>query len=56
MFTNFVVCILSHRLTSIHFRINTGPVLETVVDLVGRHVLDSQQNALVTLTREAIAR
>jgi hypothetical protein len=33
-----------------------GPVLETVVDLVGAHVVDSQRVALVTLVKEGIAR
>ena len=33
-----------------------GPVLETVVDLLGRLVLDRQKTALVALVKEGIAR
>ncbi len=41
---------------SLSVKLPAGPVLETVVDLVGAHVVDSQRVALVMLVKEGIAR
>ncbi len=50
-------CVNEKQVTSLSLWVlPAGPVLETVVDLVGAHVVDSQRVALVTLVKEGIAR